>query len=268
MVAEWLRSLCPQHAGLTFEIMVVQHKSSIQFYNYQCWRTRNCSTNAQTMFHWNSLDTTKHGCKSATQPMPSKCNRVFQPAGSLPAKAHLKHKQATTKTQPEHSTPHQQALTRKTHGHPHALMPATMKQPPSHRAGKHPISTPQTAVKNPMNKIGQPPERKRPTQPTRWTKSHKRTPMQSPINQNRSKRVKTPIKTPEKYPKAPKSTFLFIKSDILCMLPRQMIKIGHLAPAQCGKWPKMFTGTFSPFLSAKINTNTITFFKIAIIYVQ
>jgi len=96
-----------------------------------------------------------------------KCNRVFQPAGSLPAKAHLKHKQATTKTQPEHSTPHQQALTRKTHGHPHALMPATMKQPPSHRAGKHPISTPQTAVKNPMNKIGQPPERKRPTQPTR-----------------------------------------------------------------------------------------------------
>lgn len=147
----------------------------------------------------------------------------------------------------------------------HASNNETATQP---RAGKHPINTPQTAVKNPMNKIGQPPERKRPTQPTRWTKSHKRTPMQSPINQNRSKRVKTPIKTPEKYPKVPKSTFLFIKSDILCMLPRQMIKIGHLAPAQCGKWPKMFTGTFSPFLSAKINTNTITFFKIAIIYVQ
>ena len=143
MVAEWLRSLCPQHAGLTFEIMVAwhkssiqnttisadaleivrpmpepcfteihwlpvsmvakwlhsscfkhalrcssrrvscpqkaefdlhpvpqRHKSSIQDYNYQCWRTRNCQTNAWTMFHWNSLDTTEHGYKLSTQPKP------------------------------------------------------------------------------------------------------------------------------------------------------------------------------------------------------
>lgn len=143
MVAEWLRSLCPQHAGLTFEIMVAWHKSSIQNttisadaqeivqlmrelcfteihwtpvcmvakwlhssyfkhavrcssrrvrcpqrqgfdlrptpqrhklgiqdYNYQCWRTRNCLTNAWTMFHWNSLDASLHGYKLATQPKP------------------------------------------------------------------------------------------------------------------------------------------------------------------------------------------------------
>lgn len=86
------------------------------------------------------------------------------PAGGfVDAKRTAQTEQATTETQPEHRTPHPQVSTRNNPSHPHALMPATMKHPPSHRAGKHPISTPQTAVKNPMNKIGQPPERKRPT---------------------------------------------------------------------------------------------------------
>lgn len=100
MVAKWLQSLCPQHAGLTFEIVIVRHKSSIQNDNLMCWRTENCPTNAWTMFYRNSLDATKHGCKSATQPMFRKRSPVFQPAGSVSANAQLKPSRQPPKPNP------------------------------------------------------------------------------------------------------------------------------------------------------------------------
>ena len=84
MVVDWLRSSCfnqtvrcssrrvscPQKVGFDLHPVPQRHKSSIQDYNYLCWRTRNCPTNAPTMFHWNSLDATKHGYQLATQPKP------------------------------------------------------------------------------------------------------------------------------------------------------------------------------------------------------
>ena len=156
MVAKQLRSWCFKHAvrcssrrvcwrqtyRLKFEIAVVRHKSSIQNDNYQCWRTWSCLNNAQTMFHRNSLDATKHGCKLTTQTMPHKSSQVFQPTGQLPASTHLKTKQAHTKTQPKLLMLYPQVSTYKTHGHPRALMQATTKHLASPNAGRHPISTP------------------------------------------------------------------------------------------------------------------------------
>ena len=147
-------------------------------------------------------------------------------------------------------------------------MRATIMRLPSHRAGKHPISTPQTAVKNPMNKnVQHPNTNEQPNQRIEQNRSNapQCSPQLTKIVQNGWKPRLKPLKNTQKHPK---SMFSFIEISFRFTWPPQMIKIGHLAPAQCGKWPKMFTGTFSPFLSAKINTNTITFFKIAIIYVQ
>lgn len=177
MVVDWLRSSCfnqtvrcssrrvscPQKVGFDLHPVPQRHKSSIQDYNYQCWRTGNCPTNAQPMFHWNSLDTTKHGYKLATSQSPTRTvkyssrrvcclqkpskNPIMQPPKPNPSIQH-------------HTREHWPAKCTATHMHSYQ---ATIMRLPSHRAGKHPISTPQTAVKNPMNKIGQPPERKRPT---------------------------------------------------------------------------------------------------------
>ena len=164
-----------------------------------------------------------------------------------------------------HTSEHWPAKRTATHRHSRRqqwnTQPAPVQRSTQSAPHKSQWKTPWTKSVNHPNASDQPNQRVEQNR----TNAPQCSPQLTKIVQNGSKRQLKPRKNTRKHLK---STFLFIKSDILCMLPRQMIKIGHSAPAQCGKWPKMFTGTFSPFLSAKINTNTITFFKIAIIYVQ
>ena len=139
--------------------------------------------------------------------------------------------------------------------------PATVQGSTQSTPHKRQWKTPWTKSVNHLNASDQPNQR---TEQNR-TNAPQCSPQLTKIVQNGSKCQLKPRKNTQKHQK---SMFSFIKMSFRFTWPPQMIKIGHLAPAQCGKWPKMFTGTFSPFLSAKINTNTITFFKIAIIYVQ
>lgn len=157
------------------------------------------------MFHWNSLDTTKHGCKSATQPMFRKCRQVFQPAGSLTPNAQLKPSRQPPKPSPSiqhHTRKYQPATNPATHmhscqqqwnSHPAPVQGSTQSAP-----HKRQWKTPWTKSVNHPNASDQP------NQPVKQNRTNapQCSPQLTKIAQIRSKPQLKPRKNTQKHRKA------------------------------------------------------------------
>lgn len=134
-----------------------------------------------------------------------KCNRVFQPAGSVSANAQLKTEQATTKTQPKHWTltsEHWPAKRTATHMHscqaPLCVHPATVQGSTQSAPHKRQWKTPWTKSVNHPNASDQHNQR---TEQNR-TNAPQCSPQLNKIAQIRSKPQLKPRKNTQKHRKA------------------------------------------------------------------